>query len=816
MDEIFLPPQQSPLDSAPKISTEAHVPIVRYSESAEEPEKKGATYGKIVRFIALATIVIFPIFYLPWTFSPLEFNKTLLIIVAAAIGLILWILEIIIGGTFSFRISAIEKGVVAIVLSTILATIFALAHERAFFGTNIIAGSFVSIIALSIFYIILTQSFRDNGKRINLALSISLGMAVIFGLLLLLGLPIFPGSIADQTGFQPVGSPNTLGVLAAISLAFFAPMIRKGNRFQVTGATITIAASLLILVLLNWWALWAIALAGMIGLAIFDHIAVRSMRSVDGNIIGQPFSLRNLIVPMTVVVLGSFLLLVHLQITSIQSRLPLEIAPTHKLSWSIMTNSISARPWFGFGPGSFAFAFDRFGAKQITDSRFVGLGFSSGSSAILGIATEQGVIGAIAVLLLVGSVIHIFIRRARFVFIEDVVPVDFAWEGQWAGIAAAGVAMLVAFLLSPFNTTLWFVFIVILALLAQTDARGRIFSTNVDERPLFSLLASIVFIASLVLVLAGSYFFFMRYVADIRFTNTARAEQTDGSLTEMANAIKMNKNNDRFYRIASQAALVQIRSELSKGKSGDTAKVQQLMSASVQLAQEATKVGEYDQVNWSNLGDIYSALVGLVADVEARTEDAYGHASILRPSDPSFENRIGLMWLARADVLRTSRTASPDTQKQYAEALNRAGLAFERSLKILSVYDQPIYNLGAVYDRMGKLGSAIAQLEKLVPSHRSDSQLFFELGLLYLRADKTQNAFASFQQAVAISPSYANARWYMGLMLESSKDINAALAQFREIARTNPDNTTVQQKIIQLESGATGSKTPVIQQSPLP
>jgi len=41
MDEIFLPPQQSPLDSAPKIYAEAQVPVVRYSEPAKEPEKKG-------------------------------------------------------------------------------------------------------------------------------------------------------------------------------------------------------------------------------------------------------------------------------------------------------------------------------------------------------------------------------------------------------------------------------------------------------------------------------------------------------------------------------------------------------------------------------------------------------------------------------------------------------------------------------------------------------------------------------------------------------------------------------------------------------
>src|SRR3989338_7025693 len=51
----------------------------------------------------------------------------------------------------------------------------------------------------------------------------------------------------------------------------------------------------------------------------------------------------------------------------------------------------------------------------------------------------------------------------------------------------------------------------------------------------------------------------------------------------------------------------------------------------------------------SNLRDVYQKLVGLVDGVDKLAEDSYLKAAELRPGDASFYNKIGSMYLSKAD-----------------------------------------------------------------------------------------------------------------------------------------------------------------------
>jgi Flp pilus assembly protein TadD len=196
-------------------------------------------------------------------------------------------------------------------------------------------------------------------------------------------------------------------------------------------------------------------------------------------------------------------------------------------------------------------------------------------------------------------------------------------------------------------------------------------------------------------------------------------------------------------------------------------------------------------------------MTGLVDNVEQLAEDAFRKASELRPGDPTFDNQAGQMWLARADLIsQVSRgSASAQLQTQYTDALQRAEEAFKRALEKSPTYGLALYNLGAVYDRQGRVNEAIAQLEKIAPYNANEPVLMSELGLLYIRADRHDTAIAALTRAVLLAPSYSNARWYLALLLEEKGDLDGALAQLYEIRKTNEDNEPLATKIAQLEAG---------------
>ena len=258
-------------------------------------------------------------------------------------------------------------------------------------------------------------------------------------------------------------------------------------------------------------------------------------------------------------------------------------------------------------------------------------------------------------------------------------------------------------------------------------------------------------------------------------------------------------------------ALVLLSQELNtQAESGDTqkdARIQNYLSSAVTLAQRATQTAPRESTNWANLGTVYQNLIQLVKDADVLAEEAFIKASELRPGDPSFQNSIGSMYLAKADLLRQlavqGGTSAQQLNQESGAVLLKAEDAFKKAIELSSSFGIAIYNLGSVYERQGKLNDAIKQLETVAPFNSNEPGLAFELGLLYYRADRKEEALTQLQRAVVLSPDYANARWYLALIYEERKQFDQAIEQLESILGTeaNKDNENVVQKLEQLKTG---------------
>ncbi len=792
-------------DQAVATMASADMSTVAISEKAER-------YEAVTRWVLYIAAALVPFFFLPWTTSVLELSKQTLLVFAAGIGLISWLLGVVISGQIKFRSTLLDKAVLSLLGASAIATVFSMARGKSLFGISIsLSESLITILSLTVIYFLIVNVFDDRGKKLMGVLNASLVETLIYGLLQMFSVYVFGFDFSSSRAFNTVGSLNALGFLAAVALPLFikSRLVIAKIPF-VDFAKIGAVAGLAILIVLNWWVLWAIAIAGMLALIAFD-----SINFALWNTEGRKFTLARFLMPMVVIVLGVFLLIVGFNLDSVKKNFPVEVGPSFDLSTKVAKGALSENALTGYGPENFSAAFDKYGAGALANSTLSNLKFFDGTSQALNTVVHQGVVGALALLFLIGSILYTFVRYRHYVS-EGMIDAHSS-----SGVFAAVVAITVGMFLYSFNVTLMFVMYVLLALMALVVWGGHKRVVNIEERPVFSLASSLGFIVGLIAVLTGAYFITIHYLADVEF---ARA-QTETDTTKAAERLVTSINwfpSDRYYRTASQVGLAMLTKELQSAdrSSERTTRVQNLIVSSRDLAIQATKLDPIESNNWFNLGNVYESLIGLVENADKFAEEAYLEAAKLRPGDASFNNRIGSMYLGKSEfdrqVARAGGANAAAFNQSADAALLKSAENFRKAIELSPNYGLAIYNLAAVYDRQGKVTESIKEIEKIAPFNAQDPNLMFQLGLLYYRANRKTDAFNAMQQAVFLKPDFANARWYLGLLLEERNDFPGAAAQMEKILETNKDNQTVIDKLAQLRTGLPATPPqPVIEQKPL-
>src|SRR3989338_5655728 len=515
-------------------------------------ETKETIYSRTSRWFLCVGIFVLPLFFLPWTTSFLEFNKQMLLLVLAGVVLILWLLHVVISGQLSWRANSLDKGVVALLFAIFLSTVFSLARFKSLFGlTGSLSDALVTVIALSVFYFGIVNLFDDKGRKARAILEYSLFVVLLYGVLNMFGISVFryidisKFQFAASKTFNTVGSINALGMIAAAAL----PLFYKSNLsifryFNISRIGMILA--LVILVVLNWWVLWAVAIAGMATI-----IALDSLNHESGMVNRESkFRMSRFLLPMTVIVLGVFLMVVGFNLNFLKKDFPIEVAPSFGLSTNIAESVFKKSVAFGYGPENFSLAFDQYGAATLANTTLSSAKFFDSTSQVLNWAVDGGliVLAAFAFLLWLFSG-GVFKKRLT--------------EGD-IGIISGVAALIAGMFLYPFNLTLMFVAYVAIGLMAVSLWGDEKKLFNVEERASTSLISSLGFIGGLILVLVGSYFGATLYVSDIKYAQALTNKDLDQTITLLSEALNWNGQDDRYYRV-SIVLTIPIKSLAQKG-----------------------------------------------------------------------------------------------------------------------------------------------------------------------------------------------------------------------------------------------------------
>lgn len=786
--------------------------LKRASRSLNAPK----VYRAITRWCIYLLFLLVPVWFLPWNLDVLEVNKQTLLIILTSVAALAWLGGMITEKKFTFRKGWLNLLPFVFLVSVLVSTLLSLGGFISWVGEATQEYvSFLTTGALVVLFYITINATQEARMLRSIFFSFLVGstVAIIIGLLSILGVQALPFDFAVAKSFNTVGTLNAFGIFAIISAIFGnglwlvagkgdEDVLRGGWKGLVSKIMITFIslATLVSLVALDYWVLWVTLIFGILVLFTFSLLRAQEFPETH-----------RFIMPMALFVVS--LLLLFLQ-TPLNAGLPAEVTPSLKASWNVATQSLGdTSALFGSGPGTFIYDYAKYHSQDVNSTMFWNVRFDRGSSHFLTMLATVGVLG---VLLWVLFVAMLGLKAlARLVKEKN----HAEWKLSFALFAPWATSVLAVFLYSS-NMTLTFLFFGFSALLA-IEAMRKVKTATVSESPRLGLAFSFLFVLVSVLVVSVLFVTGQRYAGEIAFARAVKMDAAGGELTEIVTkldkAATYNRYNDIYYRNLAQALLLRVSEELStvnEEMTSDQANlIRALTAASINAAKRSTDLGPNNVLNWAVRGSIYREVIAFIGGADEFALESFNKAAELSPVNPEYQTELGKVHLVIAETAR-QLTTSPDeetandAQTKVDESLAAAETAFNKAIELKADYAPAHYQLAVVFERQGKLDEAVTKMESVFLYNQMDVGVAFQLGLLYLRQGNNDNAQVMFEHVVNLVPTYSNARWFLASIYELNGEIDKAIEQVEEVLALNPDNQLVQQRLDQLKSGETSEEIP--------
>lgn len=687
--------------------------------SSKEYPLVTAWCDRVVRGALFALIFLIPIFFSPWSYGVGEFNKQALLIVLVFVALAAWIIKALVLGQFAFKPHAAHIGLAVLLAVGALSTFFSSAKSTGFWGTGQIAAqSLISVIALAAVYFLVSAVFTKKEISLSLfLLGISGGLALLFGILQMMGWHVIPLAFAKNNSFNTIGSLGSLGFFAAalLPLWIFSAIGSKkwGRMLYLTN----IVLSFVTLVLVNYRFTWLVALAASIILLIF-------------------WIVKKDVVDARWMFLPVFLFIVSLFFVALTPRLawlpqnPLEVSLSNKANLEINIRALKSLEFFGAGPANFGQSFAEYKNADFNQSPLWNVNFTSGASKVLTAFTETGITGLAALLLFMGLVL---------------------WQGTRlvSSVSSMALALFSVFVVLTFGYFLYngnmaldfiyFAFAATLAALALEGRKERIFHFS-------SPVAVIMVVICAAILIFGAWALFsegQRYVADMQYRRGIELfsrGQKDESLQYLRKAAQSGSSSMYLNQLA-LFSLVRVQ-DYANASDPEAAKkaIQALIVDAIKATGASVSLHPENFENWSTRGYVCQNLLGLSGEALDCAIQAYDRAIALNPNSAYLFFQQGNVYLTEAantpeQAAKSNLIAKAiekldraiELKPNYAAAYLQEGLLyyqeknwssaqenFGQALKIIPNYANAMYFSGLTYDKQGQWEAALAQFSKLL------------------------------------------------------------------------------------------------------
>jgi tetratricopeptide (TPR) repeat protein len=732
---------------------------------------------KISSLLIQFLILIFPLFYLPFSIDSIYFPRAILFSFLISLSLFFWFLASLFQKEITFRGNNIFYLLLFFFfLFSSISTFFSLYRPASLWGFPlIISESLVFLFFSLIFVFLLLHVFE---KKVEIYLNLIL---LLIPVSVLVFISIF--QIYLKKTFFGIFFLDFLGGLtqSSIFVAILIPILisfffqTKGFWKVLFGILITI----FLLFILNLGVRFAWVL-------IFILTVILSLFTLEGKK-GEINLFRAGILSLVLI----FSIVFYFLSSKILPPVPeinLGFLPHLQILFSTFKEN-TKNLFFGTGPGTFIFDYSKYRPVALNQTIAWGIRFPNGASAFLDVLTTKGILAGISFLsLFILTSILIFkkILKEKLTFID-------------IGIFISTFGIFLSSFFIPFNISLWFLFWFLLGSTFYILSK----ETKVDFSaiPLLKSLFLVIFCTIFTFCLIFSFIQFQKYLANINYKSAVLKAQKnlDLAIEKMKKAIQKDKESDIYWRDLSQLYLLKANQVFQSGDLPLEKKVEMvnpLIREGILAIEKAKEVSPNNVGNWNVRGFFYRNLIGFFKEAGEISLASYQKAIELEPNSPYSFGEMGRVYI----LLAQDADKRGDLAKK-TEYLNLAKNQLEKALKKKPDYAPAHYLMAVAFSQEGKVKEAISKLEETRLAVPNDLGVQFQLSLLYYQSGELEKAKDILEKLAKDFPNYFQARYLLGLVYDKSGEKEKAKKEFEKVLELNPDNQEVKKILENLAKG---------------
>jgi tetratricopeptide (TPR) repeat protein len=741
---------------------------------------------QIKRWSVYLTIFLVPLFFLPWSFEALEWNKQYLLYFLIMVGLLSWLAKMMIEKRIEFHRTPLDLPVIGFWFIVLISSLASATRTQSMLGAlNNISFGFVPLTFYTLFYFLATNTLYDTAKikrAINF-LAYSGLVAILFFFLNVFGFwRLIKVNFAFSNTISSLSTVFGVYLILVMCRGLYGLLLKKNGAGESVFSGIIALLSLAALVMVGFKLVWVMTAIALFVLLVFAMTHIEEMRSVWISAVFGIF-----VVSLIFILIGvpSFAV----------AQLPLEVSLSAGSSWNIATDTLGSgikNFVFGSGPATFMYDFAKFRPENLNLTFVWNIRFAEAMGAFLTLLSTVGFLGIVSYVLLIllglGTVFYIWMQPRWAKKIPEVAgPTDIQEKTLFYIIATLWIVTVCANFLLNYSTVIWVYFFLLSALLMTLSreiavpGRSKPIVVHLKTSQQYALAASFVFILIFASVVVLGIYLGRFYAADIAYAQSIKslnAGNFDKSLEKSARAVTLNPYRSDYHLNISRAYLMRAAAELGKSNA-DQNVIANLVSSAVNAGRYATNLAPNDVTTWESLATMYDNARVLAPDAVSWAIKALDEAIKLEKSNPVHFLRRGNLQLA----LKQNKEARDD----YNEAL-----------RLKPNYIDGFAALAMLEEVEGNADAAVAQMANAFRLAPQDPTIMFHLGrMLFNRNQGNDLAIAEqlFAAAVQANPNYSDALFSLAVLYERQGKASEALKLYRRVLQLNPGSTDLQAKV---------------------
>ena len=752
---------------------------------------------KILRFIVFAAIFLMPLFWLPFSVEPFDFNKIYLLATLVLVGLMLWLAKMVFyNKKFTIKWSILDPFILAFAVVFTIGAFTGIDRWTSIFGFyGKFWPSILGLWAMVGFYFLVTNNIKKTDlTALTKVFTWSSLLVVVSSYLAIFNLWAkisgwlggkLPAIMSLRTFSMVGGSLEALAMfLACVSVAVvvFISLARTTKKEIISYLVLFGALGLLIVV--DFTPAWLTMLAALILFLVFSFW--KRIFKTDVN----RLTLATLFAIIAVVFIFVSPVRAFLNQTFFAGGLPQEVLLNQKTSWSLAEQGWKEHWLLGAGPGNFHYVFAKFKPAAFLNTQFWQLRFDRAGSYWAELLAEGGSLGAFLYLAMAAMFLLI-----SYFFIANKKEKEKGQNVVVIPFVVTVFALLVAQAFYYQTTVLAFMFWMFLALgvVSWGDAlREKSFSFQ--EFPEAGLVFSIVFWLIAVAMAFVCFTMGKYYFADVYYRQYLVSPNTNLVKLETATRVAPDR---MVYHIALSRAYLQKFTEEAMKAQPDKQAAAQFISTAVQESKTAVAKSPNMVVAYETAGVVYREIQAVVTGSKDWAIKSFQDVLRLEPKNPAVLTELGKLSLV---------DKKEDEARDY----------FQKALDIKADFVDAHLQVAFLDDQSGKKELAQSRLENLVRVSPFSVDAHFQLGRIYYNGGEYSKAAEQFQTAITLFPNHSNSLYSLALTYERQGDYDKALELMKRVGELNAGNKDIEDKIATLQTSSRNKANPAPVEETIP